>query len=250
MVMDLDPISYWRVQELVGDTAADEMLTQDGEYHNGILRGQDGALSLRCNDNVAIYFDGHDDYLSIEHNDEFELLNGTIQFWFKDSGTITDGAMFSKDSQGFDDGGHVTISTRPDTEKLRVRLQDDQDNFEVFSDEAIVLNTWYMMTFTFGAEGMKLYMNDALVDTNPYDGGLLGNMEPLALGANTWMSGDGTIHELEDHWSGFMDEIVIYDSVLTQQQIEDLYNFGANCVPEPATMALLALGGILLRKRR
>lgn len=246
MVNALDPVSYWRVEELAGDAAADERGTQDGEYNNGVLLGQPGALPPYCSDSVAVYFDGGNDYLAVPHNAAYELRNGTIQFWFKDTGSITNGALFSKDSMGYDLGGHLTIATQADTQKLRVRLQSDDDSYVVLSTDTVELGQWYLMTFTFGVEGMKLYMNDELIETNAYNGGLVGNLEPLALGASTMYSDDGELFPMNDHWSGYMDEIVIYDTVLTPQQISDLYN----CVPEPATMVMLAIGGLLLRRRR
>lgn len=47
---------------------------------------------------------------------------------------------------------------------------------------------------------------------------------------------------LTDFWSGYRDEVVLYDSVLTQQQIKDLFDFATICIPEPGTVVLLGAG--------
>ena len=71
----------------------------------------------------------------------------------KETGTILDyRALFSKDSEGFDNGGHLTIYTDPE-DKISVRLQSGSDSYMVHSSEAISLNEWYLLTFTFGTEG-------------------------------------------------------------------------------------------------
>ncbi len=46
------------------------------------------------------------------------------------------------------------------------------------------------------------------------------------------------------YYHGLIDDVQIFNNVLTQQQIETIM------IPEPATMALLALGAVLLRRKR
>lgn len=47
-------------------------------------------------------------------------------------------------------------------------------------------------------------------------------------------------------WQGDMDEVYVFDTALTGSEVTEVMN----AVPEPATMALLGLGGLFLRRRR
>ncbi len=248
MVKSHDPVGYWRLDETSGNIASDDMTTQDGQYNGGVLLGQEGALSLDCDENLAAKFNGCDSYVAIEHHQAFNLGEGTVQLWFKDTGTIRDVGLLSKDSRDFDDGGHLTIYL--DDSKVNVRLQSTDSSYYVLNGSAIELDNWYMVSFTFGPAGMKLYINDQQVDDEVYIGGLGGNLEPIVLGANSWGSDNQSVTPLSGFYSGLIDEVVLYDKVLSQQEIKGLYDFATTCIPEPATMILLGIGGTFLLRRR
>jgi hypothetical protein len=78
-------------------------------------------------------------------------------------------------------------------------------------------------------------------------GGAAGIRTALSPGANTLNLG----HRNTDlqHFKGWMDEAVLWG---TQRTAADFAASYAAAVPEPATMSLLALGGIatLIRRRR
>jgi Ca2+-binding RTX toxin-like protein len=85
------------------------------------------------------------------------------------------------------------------------------------------------LVFTFGAGGMHLLVNGALVDSDPFTGGLgLGvNLEPLVVGASSGFSTPGgTLDELQRFFAGTIDEVVVYDRALSQGQVQQLYQAG------------------------
>jgi hypothetical protein len=165
----------------------------------------------------SLKFDGLNDYLEIPHSDAYLLNEGTIEFWFKANDVTTTQGIFSKDSNGYDTGGHLSISIDGATSKLRVRLQSVKASYNLFSDKPISANTWYHVAFTFGRDGMKLYINGEAPLTNTYTGGLgttsggKGNFEPIAIGAATWRSDDLVATPIKAPFNGLIDEVRIWN---------------------------------------
>ncbi len=252
VVGGLNPVGYWRLGEQSGSTAVDAS-TQglDGQYVGGVTLGQTGALV--GDTDTAASFNGSTGYVNIPHDDVLLLDNGTINVWVNDSNGGSAEGILSKDAGYFGAGGHLTMRTDA-SNNVTVRLQSTTDEYSVTSTTAFQIGQWYQVTFSFGSEGMKLYIDGQQEAANAYSGGLgsssggAGNSEPMAVGANTWASGAGEIDPLREHYSGLLDELAIFGAQLSDEQIGELYTAGA--VPEPATAALLTLGAAAMVRRR
>ena len=140
-------------------------------------------------------------------------------------------SMFSKDSTGFDDGGHLTIVVQAGGD-VEVRLQSTTgDNF--VNSAPITPGSWFHVAFSWGPEGMALHIDGGLPVTNAYSGGLgttsggPGNFEPIALGAGTKNSDDLIVTPVNNFFAGYLDDVRIYDGALSQSQITAL----ATCAP-------------------
>lgn len=64
--------------------------------------------------------------------------------------------------------------------------------------------------------------------------------ESISIGGNYPSGGPNP-----DFYNGYIDDVHIYDRALSIEEVEQLYT-----VPEPATLLLLGLGGLLIRKRK
>ena len=83
---------------------------------------QPAARQLRTETRAEFYnFDGLDDYVEISHSNDDLLDNGTLTLWFQAEDLDGRQALFSKDSTGFDTGGHLTVGLEGD--RILVRLQ-------------------------------------------------------------------------------------------------------------------------------
>jgi hypothetical protein len=93
------------------------------------------------------------------------------------------------------------------------------------------------MTFTFGPEGMKLYLNGALVGANGYTGGLVGNREPIVIGGSNATHRNGTSDlsklKISDPFEGWIDEVAFYGTVLDAEEIAQTRERGAMAVTAP-----------------
>ncbi len=92
--------------------------------------------------------------------------------------------LISKDATNYGTSGHLTAYLEDG--RLIIRLQGDS----TYTVEApgLSANQGYDVRFLFGSSGMKLCVNDTLVDADDYPGGIGMNYESLVIGANAWAS--------------------------------------------------------------
>ena len=230
-VQGLGPISFWRLGERSGTTAVDLAGGNDGTYHDVIL-GRPGAVV--GDPDTSVEFTGQPSHVEIPHSDDYLLTSGTVSLCFYDLDDIVFAGLFTKDSSGFDDGGHLAISALQNR-RILVRLQSATTSFEVLSEPVNDGNEWIHIVFTFGEGGMRLHIDGTLADSDSYTGGLLGNLEPIALGAATGLSGNRTIHPLFDYFTGYLDEVILFDRALTDEEISALHRLksrGSECAED------------------
>ncbi|MGJ3259318.1 MAG: LamG-like jellyroll fold domain-containing protein [Rhodospirillales bacterium] len=220
---DSDLIAFFEVTEDDdGDEIDNQVSRNDGENHHvGFNHDSDGPSG------TSAVFDGHYDYIEVDHKDNMEMESGTFVMWFKTDNADSKQALFSKDSTGYDDGGHLTGFV--DDGQLEVRLQSGSNSYMV-QGGSVNTGAWHQMAFSFGPDGMRLYLDGNLVDSDSYSGGMTGNEEPLLFGANQWGSDDGQTNNLRDFFDGEMDKIAVYDRALTPTEIANMHDAGVSQV--------------------
>jgi hypothetical protein len=223
-----DIAARWPLDETSGLTAVDIIASNDGTYTNGVSLNRIAACANTGN---GVYFDGLDDYVEIPHSADYLLDEGTVTLWARVDALGAEQSLFSKDSEGLDTGGHLTITVQPGGD-VQVRLQSTTLSYFVNS-APISAATWFHVAFSWGPDGMALSIDGGVPVTDPYTGGLgttsggAGNFEPIALGAGTIQSGNFVVTPTELHLNGYLDDVRIYDGALSQSEITAL----ATCAP-------------------
>ncbi|MCK5642134.1 MAG: LamG domain-containing protein [Gammaproteobacteria bacterium] len=209
-------VSWWKFEGDATDSS--------GNGNDGTVVG--ATWSSLGKHGGAYEFDGINDYIEVPHHDAFPIHTGTINFWFQANVLDLDQTLLSKDSNDFDTGGHFTISFTSDNE-IEVRIQDTASSYTLTSSSGLFQSSgeWHNIAATFSSNGLKLYVDGDLKAQDPYSGGLAGNFEPLAIGASTTTSGDLIITPLGEYFNGAIDEIIIYDRVLSRGEIISIYKF-------------------------
>jgi len=230
-----DIVARWPLDETSGLTAVDIIAGNNGTYRNGVSLNRIAACANTGN---GVYFDGLDDFVEIPHSADYLLDEGTVTLWARIDALGAQEGLFSKDSNGLDTGGHLTIRVLPGGD-VQVRLQSTTgDNY--VTSVPISATTWFHVAFSWGPDGMELSIDGGVPVTDPYTGGLgvtsggPGNFEPIALGAGTTQSGDLVVTPTQDYFNGYLDDVRIYDGALSQSEIIAL----ASCAP-PAGLNLV-----------
>lgn len=269
-----NPIGFWKVGDTGVSNAVDTAGGNDGIYYYDARLSQGGpghAGPFDANQNASApansptqgaldTWSGTGGFVAINNDSDYQLNEGTFSIWFKDDGHIGNNAgLFSKDRSGYGTGGHITASTQSDgnnTGHVQVRLQNTNQSFYVnSSSSSFELDEWVHAAFTFGADGMKLYINGQLEDTNSYTGGITGNYEPIALGGTRMWSNSSSLSNVSRNYSGFLDDFAIFDVALDADAIDDLYTGtvpggGGGGVPLPGTAWLMLIGAAWVQRRK
>ena len=157
------------------------------------------------------------------------MTDGTVQLHFNADDVSGTQALISRDAYRQDEAGHLTIYLSGDN--LVVRLQSETESYTITASDVVTPGTSHQMAFSFGAGGMELYLDGDLVGTNSYTGGIEGNDEPWAIGANAWRSDTGTNSSLRHFFQGEIAEVAIFDSQLSSADIGELYTAGLDPLP-------------------
>ncbi|WP_281561306.1 cadherin-like domain-containing protein [Thalassomonas sp. RHCl1] len=255
-ISSLNPVSHWQLNESSGTLVLDQAGSNNGTYVNAPGLAETGAL-VDDPANTAVSFDGttnddSGDYIVIPHDSDMMLDDGSIQLWFNTDNVMQDSSLFSKDSSGYVNGGHIEIDLTS-SGHINVRLQSSSDSYFVETTEVMTNSQWHNVVFTFGSSGMKLYVDGELADTNVYTGGLgttsggSGNSEPIVIGASTGVSNSGSETPTVRHYQGKIDEVAIFDSALSAEQIKMLYGSALQdyTLLEDGTLNVSADAGVL-----
>jgi hypothetical protein len=225
-------VAYWNLNETGGSTVADSAgSAQDGTFfarHTPDLddAGPDADFGAGTGAN---FHRTTTEYIAVAHDPVFELDNGTVQLWFQTRRTGGDQALFAKDHAGYANGGHLDI--RLAGSRLEVRLQSDSKSRTLRTDKLVHANTWYHLAFSFGEEGMKLYLDGELVGEDDFAGGLAANREAIVIGGSNRGSRDGSGDlsrlKISDPFNGRIDEVAVFSAGLDRAQIQRLKAEGA-----------------------
>jgi len=224
-----NPVAYWEFDETSGSTAIDSS-------GNGRHATYTGSLTLNSSTvtNLGSSVDltgGHINVPTVGG----AYANLSIEFWVNAAslGGIT--AIFATDGYG-DTQGHINLN--PDVVQSAAPPSNPADLYA--SSATIDLNTWYYVVVTKdgagGPDAHKIYVNGIEAASGSLVAGVH-NMDNSQIGAWT-----GT-----RNLDGRVDEVAVYDKVLSPAQISAHY---AAAVPEPSSTALLGLAGLALVMRR
>jgi hypothetical protein len=223
LVVSMGPVAYWRLGELSGTTAVDEMNNLDATYQGDPTLGQSGALARDADKAVAC--DGSGDAAAVTTTALDGATELTLALWAKSLVTAADRPLLSLDSNAFGDSADAWPNIRfdaskpsgPAVELITFSLRNQAGDWvfgRTASNTAQLGWHFYALTWTSGAAPV-LYLDGQAVALSFAPGPL-----SRALGSDVIAIGRGN---KQQWWYGSLDECAVWDQALTVAQIQQLY---------------------------
>lgn len=117
----------------------------------------------------------------VPHDPSYEIAAGTLWLEFTPERLTDRQGLFCKDHNGYGTGGHFCIAI--DNGQIEARIQSDSVSYQILAG-TVVDSTLNQVAVEFGDNvGFRLWVNGVMVGSDPYTGGLVGNVEAIRIGA-------------------------------------------------------------------
>jgi PKD repeat protein len=221
-VFNLEPDLYWRLGDNAGPIAEDSgAVENDGNIQGGVSLGTTGAIANTSN--KAATFNGSDGVVvaSAQANNPTVYTEMT---WFKT--TTTNGGKL----MGF---GNANSGLSGNYDRHIYMEGSGQLTFGVWtgftntatSPLAYNDGNWHLMVATQSNQGLKLYVDGAVVATN-------GQTEAQAY-SGYWRIGGDNNWGGQPWFAGSLDDSAVFSKALTDAQVSQLYALGAGANATP-----------------
>lgn len=193
-------VAFYAFDEGSGKTANDVT----GNGHSGTFEGAPKWVDGKFNS--ALEFDGEDDYVVVKDNDALDFTNKvTMMAWFSPNDDLTQRRLMVKNDSifvifDFGDTKSIDFLTKPTNE------------FAESTTNNWTIGEWYHFAGTFDGKTLKVYVNGKLEGEKPNPVDILPSDKDL------WIGGDD-YGRPTDLFPGKIDEVRIYDKVLTESEI-------------------------------
>lgn len=177
----------------------DNLTDQAGSTPTGTNNG--GASFIEGKAGKAISLNGSGQYIEFPRKTFRSGNNVSVSLWFKRTGNAglyflicNDFGIFTH-SEGY---AGIAISV-PDTDNAHGTISQDE---------------WTHLVGTYDGTNIKAYINGVLKETKSWPGDISGVDENLKVGMF-----------FNEYWSGSVDDLFIYNKVLSQAEVDQLFNF-------------------------
>ncbi len=167
------------------------------------------------NTNGAAYFDGSTSSITSADNDLYDLKSSfTFSIWIKPE---TNSAYLIQKQMDFNGGGPYSFDYIGGKPRILLYYS-SSDYFELKGNSSISINKWQYLAATWDGTSVKMYVNGQLEKESTLSGKtILNSSKGLGIGIYQWNPSGA-------RYKGAIDNLEIYKTALSQEDIEKKYN--------------------------
>jgi hypothetical protein len=196
---------------------------------NGTVSGATLTTDRFNNANSAYSFNGSSNYITLTTANQLLTATGSISVWFKKTANSNSGGGFvynpvflAKNTRdlysSYIEGAALYVNT---TSNKIVTITTSSTSSEKYTTSSTVASnsTWYHLVMTWDYSSLKLYINGV------QEGGTITKNFTSAFSTTKDAVLGATLDGINNRFfNGAIDDVAIYNRVLTTQDITDLYN--------------------------
>ena len=211
-VLAASPVSYWRLGETSGTSAADEVGANAGTYSN-VLLDQPGALA--CDGNPSASFDGAQSYVRVPASPSLNMTSAvTVEFWAKRR-TISNTYQVLVGKPGDGQSKFENYAVWLTNTNRYIAYFGNGSTYAVVQTPAITDTNWHHVVATHNGSMIRIYLDGVLEQEKATTLQLTANTKPLTL---------GRANNNAYSFNGWLDEVAVYPTALPAQTIFAHYN--------------------------
>jgi Concanavalin A-like lectin/glucanases superfamily len=211
-VLAASPVSYWRLGETSGTTAADELGANPGTYSNVTLN-QPSALASDSNPSAS--FSGSGSYVTVPSSSSLNMTSAvSVEFWVKRR-TISSSyqVLVGKPGDGASQDENYAVWLTPSNRYIA--YFGDGSTYVAVQTPAVTDTNWHHVVASNDGSTAKIYLDGVLKQTASTTLKLTANTKPLNI---------GRANSNQYFFNGWLDEVAIYPTALTGATISSHYN--------------------------
>ena len=221
-----NPLGYWRLGESSGTTASDETGNYDGSYENTPTLGEDGVPGLTPIDTSVLFDSGSSEHVDMTNTTSLEFLHNeafSLEAWIKTTSAL-DQRIVGRQLQSGNRTGYILGQVASDSGKLYFQLRESSNYIDVRVDStAFQDGAWHHVVVTYdgggAASGVTFYVDGSVAATTT-------NTDTLTtVPTAAIIFCIGARNGAAPHFDGHIDEVAVYASELTAQQVTDHFNY-------------------------
>ena len=218
--LDSGLAGYWAMDDGSGTSATDSSTNAN----TGTLTG--GPAWTTGQIGSAVDFDGTDDYVTVADADALDVADSThftLTGWFnRDTFTADHTIIAKRNGQAAGDTGYV-LYVDDANDDIVFEVSDGTDEYSRTSTSSFTSSGWQHVAAVFDDTlGMTIYINGTV--NQDAASGTLGNIGSLA---NTVAFRSGAESDAGSPFDGKLDEIRLYNRVLSPDEVNQLYRLTA-----------------------